>query len=353
MKKNRNAYLDIVKAVAIILVVFGHCIKCGSGSEVLSTQSYFNDRIFIFITSFHMPLFMLISGYLFGYSAMKIDKDNGWIQLIIKKFKQLIIPLFCWSVVSLGVAVYKLIIEGGTSDLTLIWITNRIVSEFINGPWFLWAIWWCSLAVIIVRKFLKDSPFIYLFGFLLTFIIPDAYGLAYYKFMYPFFIMAYFFKKNKLDDILKKYYLNRFLIFFVIMIFCGTLFLYNYDTYIYTSGYTLLNKNIALQLYNDCLRFAVGFFGSLSIMYALIPLIKIFKDNAKRIMTHIGMNTLGIYLISGALNDDVLARLTASLHGINYFYTCIETLCMILLSLGINALLKKWKITNNLFLGGR
>ena len=68
MQKTRNVYIDIVKAVAIILVVFGHCIQYGSGSEFLSSTAFFENKVFIFIYSFHMPLFMLVSGYLFAYS---------------------------------------------------------------------------------------------------------------------------------------------------------------------------------------------------------------------------------------------------------------------------------------------
>lgn len=351
MEKNRNIYLDIVKAVTIILVVFGHCIQYGSGSEYLS-GAFFGNPIFIFIYSFHMPLFMLVSGYLFAYSAKQIDEENGWIRLIRKKATQLLVPLLCLGLASLGFALCKLIIKGNTDEINLIWFVKRFISGFINGPWFLWAIWWCSLLIIVARRFLKDSPIVYILVLLVTFVIPDYYGLSLYKFMYPFYVLAYFFNTYELEKKLKIFYMNKIVIGITIVIFAVLLALYNIDTYIYTSGYSLLGKNVLSQVYNDCLRFAVGLFGSVSILYVLCPLSKMLKGKLLDAMTYIGQNTLGIYLISGYLNRG-LARLVSSMDGINYIYTIMEAICIMLLSLGINALLKRWKITNILFLGGR
>lgn len=68
--KTRSNYLDILKGYAIILVVFGHCIQYGSGLQAMSNGLYFDNKVFQMIYSFHMPLLMLISGYLF-YNTTK------------------------------------------------------------------------------------------------------------------------------------------------------------------------------------------------------------------------------------------------------------------------------------------
>lgn len=65
MDKNRNEIIDIVKGIAILLVVYGHIIQIlyiGAG------KSFFEDNIEKVICSFHMPLFALVSGYLFYIS---------------------------------------------------------------------------------------------------------------------------------------------------------------------------------------------------------------------------------------------------------------------------------------------
>ena len=40
----RNAYLDFLKAIAIILVVAGHSIQYGSGSSYLANDLYFENN---------------------------------------------------------------------------------------------------------------------------------------------------------------------------------------------------------------------------------------------------------------------------------------------------------------------
>lgn len=54
-KKNRCEYLDIARGMAIILVVLGHSIQ----SNIMDMDS---SLVFRIIYSFHMPLFMFISG---------------------------------------------------------------------------------------------------------------------------------------------------------------------------------------------------------------------------------------------------------------------------------------------------
>ena len=181
--KERNIYLDVLKAVNIVLVVLGHWIQYGSGTQFVS-GTFFGNPVFMFIYSFHMPLFMLISGYLFAYSF----KNKDWKEILLIKFKQLIVPLFFWSIISLFIAIFK-----SEESVNALWILKKLITGFIYGPWFLWALWWCSVIVIIVRRFFSDNAVIYILGTLLTFVIPDILSLALYKFMWPYFFLAYFF----------------------------------------------------------------------------------------------------------------------------------------------------------------
>lgn len=92
MSATRNNYLDFLRGIAILLVVVGHCIQFGSGSAYLKSGLYFANPLFKFIYSFHMPLFMLISGYLGWFSiSKKTHKD-----FVIDKCKGILIPLIAW-----------------------------------------------------------------------------------------------------------------------------------------------------------------------------------------------------------------------------------------------------------------
>ncbi len=56
--KQRLEYIDILRGFAIFLVVLGH---------VLEHAGLKDDFLFYFIYSFHMPLFICISGFVSAY----------------------------------------------------------------------------------------------------------------------------------------------------------------------------------------------------------------------------------------------------------------------------------------------
>lgn len=349
MRKERNLYIDIVKAVSIILVIVGHCIQYGSGKEFLKGLLFFENPLFIFIYSFHMPLFMLISGYLFSYSL----ENKRWNEVLLIKFQQLIIPLVSWSAVSLCIDVYKVLLGNISDSITVIWIIKKLISHFVYGPWFLWAIWWCSLVILIVKNLLNDNILIYIFGCFLTFILPDVLNLAVYKFMWPFFLIAYMFNSYDWKSKLKTVYLNKVFVIFVSTLFLVLLIFYDYDKYIYTSGYTILGKKAIVQIYNDLFRFAIGMVGSITIMHILYALINKLPSRVAHFFAYIGKSTMGIYIISGYIFKEILCSVASQLSGVNYFYIFIETLCILFISIIGTAFLKKNNLTNRLFLGGR
>ena len=67
---NRIVYIDIIKGIAIILVIMGH---------VLSDPSLLRNAIY----TFHMPLFFIISGYF-----LKFKSENAF----RKNFRSLLVP---------------------------------------------------------------------------------------------------------------------------------------------------------------------------------------------------------------------------------------------------------------------
>ena len=91
MAKKRNSYLDFVRGIAIYCVLWGHCIQYG----MVNGGNFFENPIFKFIYSFHMPMFMLISGYLFYDSA----KTKNISKLLVTRLWSLGIPLFVWGCV--------------------------------------------------------------------------------------------------------------------------------------------------------------------------------------------------------------------------------------------------------------
>ena len=294
-----------------------------------------------------MPLFMLISGYLFAFSCKKKTTK----ELLVSKFKQLIVPLFCWSFVSLVIQMVKIAIGISSQKITLIWIFQTIYSGFWGGPWFLWALWWCSFIVIVGKKLFKDNLIFFVLVCLIGFVIPDANNVAVYNFVWPFFMLGYIFKTYNLQSKLSKIYSKKIFGLVCLVLFVAMLHFYNFNSYIYTTGFCVLGKNILFQIHNNCFRFLIGLVGSLSVMCLVYWIVDKIPKVVKKAFAYIGTYTLGIYLVSNYIFDELLKRIP--IPGLNYGYIALEVVCVLSFSIVVTVALKKCKITNRLFLGGR
>ncbi|MCU6432844.1 acyltransferase family protein [Undibacterium sp. Jales W-56] len=109
--QSRNLRIDNIKAVLIFLVVFGHLI------ELHITGDHFLRSVWIFIYSFHMPMFALVSGML---SKASLD-DRQSNQLV----KNIVIPLFVFEVLYESI---ELLLKGSLS----------VYSALFAPYWMLW-----------------------------------------------------------------------------------------------------------------------------------------------------------------------------------------------------------------------
>ena len=83
MNDLRISYIDQLKGIAILLVVLGHVIGYNNCED---------SFLWRFIYSFHMPLFMFISGYV-AQMTFRIERF-GWnetISFLIKKLRTLLL----------------------------------------------------------------------------------------------------------------------------------------------------------------------------------------------------------------------------------------------------------------------
>ena len=81
-QENRFTYIDVVRGIGIILVVFSHSTK---------------PELMYWANGFFMPLFFVLSGFL-----DKTDRDNfSLLESVKKKGKRLLIPYFFWCIIIL------------------------------------------------------------------------------------------------------------------------------------------------------------------------------------------------------------------------------------------------------------
>ena len=133
----RIAYIDFLKAFAIATVLLGHSV------EQLSGDGFWDHPIWSFLYSFHMPLFMFVSGLFFKSSLRK-----GFGEVLRVKIVQLGIPSV--TAFLLGLAIMKVVDVTAIADLCEVSFAG-----FMNSVWFLKCLLFC-----IVIMWLADSmPF--------------------------------------------------------------------------------------------------------------------------------------------------------------------------------------------------
>lgn len=348
MDKNNERELlpDILRGFAIILVVLGHCIQEGSGELCREEALYFSDKLYQFIYSFHMPLFMMVSGYLNWESMKKARSKKERRTLLARRASALLAPVFLWAAVDYARILITNYMNGEPQPQALIFVYFYIA---LNNLWFLWAVWWCFLIVYVMHYFLKDNVYIYGLGFLALFIIPDGLGLGPYKYMMPYFISAYYMhgyiqnKGQKCKKMPKLWTLVA-----TGLAFAGLFVLYNEDSFIYLTGYKVIGKNVAKQLWIDLYRTTIGFVGScffiLLWQYLLDYANKINEVKHTNFSFHIlrklGSNSMGIYILSGYLLIFVVQKLVLT-DTPSYLLNLLEALVVIIVSLLMTIIMKK------------
>lgn len=345
--KSRNLYLDISKGIAIILVVFGHNIQYGSFAY--KNENFFDNPIFIAIYSFHMPLFMLISGYLFYHSINR----HSWNHNFKSRFTKLVLPIIIWHSIYLFISdIYSL---WNGSDIS--WGAQLI--SYLSAIWFLWAIFWCSLVLLIIHRYFKDNLIVYIFVGVFALLLP---GISKYVYMYPYFVMGYLFNKYKLSNKITTFNNNtkNILSAFLFIVFIGLYFLYTKEDYIYITGTTIvkhirdLNPKIELhQLSIDIFRYTIGLVGSICVLIIIKITYKHIGEKTALILGKIGKKSIGIYIISTIfINNFILPRLP---HRENFGYgmVIIETIIIIAITYFLTYMLEKNKATRYLMLGSR
>lgn len=353
-KSNERELLpDLLRGFAIILVVLGHCIQEGSGEAYRTEQLYFSDKLYQFIYSFHMPLFMMISGYLSWKGIKCANGKRERIGLLKKRAAALLVPVFSWAALDYIriLAVNAFTGQPQPEALVFVYFYNAL-----NSLWFLWAVWWCFLVVYVMHFFLKDHVIIYVIGFLALFVIPDGLGLGAYKYMLPYFLFGYYMhdcicvRGWNLDCAPKLWVTVA-----MGLAFTGLFLYYNEDSYIYLTGYKLIGKPVMRQLRIDLYRLLVGFTGSLFFVflwqYIVVFINRINKAGKVRIecriLRRLGADSMGIYILSGYLLVFLIQKIDFIDHP-SYAWNVLETVVVLIMSLSVTALFKKVPILKRL-----
>ena len=270
MSKKRIEYLDVARGIAIILVIIGHIFKDGV--------------LWRFIYSFHMPLFIIVSGYFYKNRRLKDE--------FIILFKKFFLPMIIILFVSFMIAYlsYYNLSDAFIKTLKTIVIGFNYQSRIdyqclpVEVLWFIYFLVIMRLLFLINKKIAKDDKTLLLLIVAVEMLI--GLFLAAYGYWLPwsvdivlvcmsFYYFGYLLKKyNLLNRIMNN---NKFLLFLCVIWVIG----------ICTGGFELAIRELSILSYISALA------GTL-VVFKISMIICNKKDKISKFLSWCGRNSLYI-----------------------------------------------------------
>lgn len=150
MNKERNVLVDMLKGYACLLVVFGHVIM-GIRKGGITSPEFFVE-IEKFIWTFHVALFMFLSGYVYSLVGGYLSKKTR-LNFIKYKFINLAIPYFFFSTIYIIINSFvgsNVNNQFKIKDIFYLWKTP--VAQY----WFIYALLGLFLIYVFLSKFISN-----------------------------------------------------------------------------------------------------------------------------------------------------------------------------------------------------
>lgn len=254
---NKNYFVDNVKVLLIFLVVFGHLIE-----RYIDTNDTLMG-IYMFIYTFHMPLFIFISGFL----SKNIYKSKKIL------FKDLLVPYIVLNIIWYTLAYLY---------------TGEYNLPIIYPGWTLWFLlslffWRISLKYLIRVKYILPISFI--LGIIVG-LVPNGSILSFSRTIYflPYFLLGYYCDSNKLEKLNKINVWTALLgviIFIVLCLYIADKNILDYRFLYGSYSYKELNMNIWIGMAYRVLLYMSSIILS-SFICILTPTIKTFYSNLSK-----------------------------------------------------------------------
>ena len=278
-------------------MLWGHCIQyCITGSGL----DFFENSVFRFIYSFHMPLFMLISGYLFHSTFSRRSLK----ELLVYRTQSLLQPIVFCSIFNYLVTTALFgVLKGNLGVL----VNGKWMAE-LSSLWFLWSVLSASLATSLVCKLTDRLGIQILLFFLMIPFVAVFPNMERNLFMYPYFVLGFYYARyqDKLPAFVHK------LRYLTLPLFPLLLRLFERKHYIYTTGlFPGDGYSLTDMVFIDGFRWFIGLVGSvfaitvLQLTYQHIS-VKLSKPLISRGLSALGRVSLQIYAFSVPFLSDYL-----------------------------------------------
>jgi fucose 4-O-acetylase-like acetyltransferase len=223
LQKSRLAWVDYLRGIAIVLVVYRHVLLGIQNSGMTLPPAYLNANIMFF--SFRMPLFFILSGIFISSSLAK--KSLG--RIIYSKFELLLYPYIIWSVIQITIQIFAS--RYTNSDRTAFdYIYILYQPKQIDQFWYLPALFNSTIVYLLTKKKLKLHGWMQiLLGLALYFLSPlcrQVTMMSDWMEFYIFFAIGDTFSTYFFHDKFQAFLKNRYTLPALLPVFIATQFYY-------------------------------------------------------------------------------------------------------------------------------
>lgn len=149
--KKRLGFISFIQFVGVLCVIFGHSMNDIAVPDGLREVKYW-------VYTFHMPLFFLVSGYLFAYTGGFEHKGGYW-GTLKSKVSRLLIPYVIWN---LGFLFPKMLMAPYISESVELtpefFVTMALYPRYsiLGHTWFLFALFEMFVIAILLERWRKN-----------------------------------------------------------------------------------------------------------------------------------------------------------------------------------------------------
>lgn len=293
------------------------------------------EKLNSLIYSFHMPLFMLLSGFFVSSKS----EDIPIINIVTKKAKQLLLPSITCTAIC----------------LLYLWLVREHVNirvEIIGNSWFLKTLFVYYILFCVLRKTGLNIWLLMPLSCGVLFILPHASSLQ-ANLLFPYFWGGYLIKRYKL---LEKLTFSWSYAILSLLLFAG---LYTLQRYWNIPNYVEINIiTLQSQWYLILIRYCVAFAGSIA---TILTISIIYKSIKKYPITtkcaRYGKWTLGIYILQTILVVNVFPDAQAwnveSEWLLDFVIVPLLSIAFLIVCIYLIHLISKNKTLDLIFFGGQ
>ena len=193
----RIEWIDFGKGFTIFLVVLGHVFL-----GFFQSKSFIESKNLIFILTqsmyiFHIPVFFLLSGYLF-------KPLNSWKEFFNEVIKKLIILGIPYVFYSVTQFILQKIGGDSVRDAATFYDLLNIWRIPYGVAWYLFTLWWISLIFGMISIKIKNHIILFIISFILlisNFMLNfDNYLMNKITLWSSFYILGYVLRKSKIIE---------------------------------------------------------------------------------------------------------------------------------------------------------